>query len=175
MTVQKYFLALLMTAALSAAAPALTQRANVERGNPAPIAASAATVVPALVPYSGIAMGGDGKPLAGETGVTFLIYKEEQDGESLWTETQTVAFDSSGRYKVQLGASSSNGLPSDLFVTGEARWLEVEVAGQNPQPRLLLANVPYALKAADASTLADFRPPPTRSPDQTQKQRPLQA
>jgi hypothetical protein len=118
-----------------------------------PTAASAATVVPALVPYSGIAMGDDGKPLAGETGVTFLIYKDEQGGEPLWVETQTVAFDSSGRYKVQLGATSSNGLPSDLFVTGEARWLEVQIAGQNPQPRLLLASVPYALKAADASSL----------------------
>jgi hypothetical protein len=118
-----------------------------------PTAASAATVVPALVPYSGIAMGDDGKSLAGETGVTFLIYKDEQGGEPLWAETQTVAFDSSGRYKVQLGATSSNGLPSDLFVTGEARWLEVQIAGQNPQPRLLLASVPYALKAADASSL----------------------
>src|SRR5277367_1676392 len=62
-----------------------------------PIAASAATVVPALVPHSGIAMGDDGKPFAGETGVTFLIYKDEQGGEPLWAETQTVTFDSSGR------------------------------------------------------------------------------
>jgi hypothetical protein len=105
------------------------------------------------VPYSGIVLGDDGKVLSGETGVTFQIYKDEQGGQALWTETQTVALDPTGHYKTQLGATDPNGLPSDLFSTGEARWLEVQVAGQAPQPRVLLASVPYALKAADATTL----------------------
>ena len=64
-----------------------------------------------------------------------------------------VSFDPTGHYKVQLGAANPNGLPSDLFSSGEARWLEVQIAGQPPEPRVLLASVPYALKAADAATL----------------------
>jgi hypothetical protein len=118
-----------------------------------PLAASAPTAVPSLVPYSGVAIAGDGKPLAGETGVTFQIFKDETGGEALWTETQSVAIDSTGHYKVQLGATSPNGLPTGLFSTGEARWLEVQIAGEPAQPRVLLASVPYALKAGDATTL----------------------
>jgi trimeric autotransporter adhesin len=119
-------------------------------------AASAATAVPALVPYSGVALVGGNKNFSlgqGETSVTFLIFKDETGGEPLWAETQSVSIDAEGHYKVQLGASNLNGLPSDLFSTGEARWLEVQVAGQQPQSRVLLASVPYAMKAADASTL----------------------
>jgi hypothetical protein len=116
-------------------------------------AASAPTAVPPLVPYSGAALAADGKPLVGEAGVTFLIYKDEVGGEALWTETQTVAIDSTGHYKVQLGATNPHGLPAELFSTGEARWLEVQMAGEPAQPRVLLASVPYALKAGDATTL----------------------
>ena len=54
---------------------------------------------------------------------------------------------------MQLGAANPNGLPTDLFASGEARWLEVQVAGEATQPRVLLVSVPYALKAADATTL----------------------
>jgi len=120
---------------------------------PTPAAASAPTAIPALVPYSGAALDSKGNPLAGEAGATFLIFKDEQGGEPLWTESQTVAFDAAGHYKVQLGAANPSGLPSTLFATGEARWLEVQIAGQPAQPRVLLASVPYALKAADAATL----------------------
>jgi hypothetical protein len=64
-----------------------------------PIAASAPTAVPALVPYSGAVIAGDGKAFAAETGVTFQIYKDEVGGEALWTETQTVAIDPTGHYR----------------------------------------------------------------------------
>lgn len=112
------------------------------------VAASALTAVPPLVPYSGRAEG-----RTGQSSVTFLVFKDQQGGEPLFTESQIVSFDETGRYKVQLGAANSNGLPSGLFSSGEARWLEVQVAGRQPEPRILLASVPYALKAADAATL----------------------
>jgi hypothetical protein len=114
-----------------------------------PVATTAATVIPALIRYDGVG------PSAGKapTMVTFLIFKEESGGEPLWTEAQTVTFDPVGKYKVYLGATNASGLPFDLFNTGEARWLEVQVAGEKPQPRVLLTSVPYALKAADAATL----------------------
>jgi hypothetical protein len=119
----------------------------------APLAASAPTVVPALVPYSGVAVDRDGRALSAETGITFLIYKEQNGGEPLFTETQSVVPDSTGHYTVRLGASLSSGIPLDLFSSGEARWLEVQIAGEKPQARVLLVSVPYALKAADAATL----------------------
>jgi hypothetical protein len=131
----------------------LSVAGEAQRTPAAPAAASAPTAIPALVLFSGVAIGGDGKPVTGEIGMTFLIYKDEQGGEPLWLETQTVASDSAGHYKAQLGAANLNGLPSGLFASGEARWLEVQIAGEKPQPRVLLASVPYALKAADAATL----------------------
>jgi hypothetical protein len=119
-------------------------------GQPTPIAATAATVIPALIRYAGIAASSDKKPQAS---ATFLIFKDESGGEPLWSETQTVAFDAGGHYDVYLGATGGSGLPLDLFATGEARWLEVQIAGEKPQTRVLLTSVPYAIKASDAATL----------------------
>ncbi len=127
--------------------------ALVAQSTSTPIAASAPTAVPSLVPYSGAAIDSNLLPLAGDAAATFLIYKDEQGGEPLFAETQTVLLDRTGHYRVQLGATLANGVPMDLFATGEARWLEVQIAGHPPQPRVLLASVPYALKAADAATL----------------------
>jgi hypothetical protein len=141
---------LLLAGAVSHSPAQTTERKTAQA---TPIAASAPTVVPALVPYSGIAVGGDGKAISGEASVTFLIYKDEQGGEPFFAETQTVAVDPVGHYTAQLGASLASGIPIDLFGTGEARWLEVQVAGLPPQPRVLLASVPYALKSGDAATL----------------------
>jgi hypothetical protein len=114
------------------------------------LAASAPTSVPPLVPYSGTVNSQSGSTNAN---VTFLIYSEEQGGEPLFSETQSVAVDATGHFKTQIGATLTNGLPIDLFANGEARWLAVQIAGEPAQPRVLLASVPYALKAADAATL----------------------
>jgi hypothetical protein len=118
-----------------------------------PPAATAATVVPALIHYAGTALHTDGKPQTGEASTTFTIFRDETGGNPLWIETQLIAFDPTGRYEAHLGATSPDGLPSNLFSGGDARWLEVQVAGVAPQPRILLVSVPYALKAADAATL----------------------
>jgi hypothetical protein len=118
-----------------------------------PIAATAPTAVPALIPYGSTAIAADGKPLSNESSVTFLIFKDESGGQPVWTETQMVSPDRAGQYSVKLGASSPLGVPLEVFANGTARWLEVQIAGQKPQPRILLATVPYAAKAADATTL----------------------
>jgi hypothetical protein len=120
---------------------------------PAPVAATAATAVPSLIRYTGMVPHSNGKALAGESSITFLIFKDEKGGEPLWAETQMTVVDEAGKYNVQLGATSPSGLQSELFTSGEARWLEVQVAGSVPQSRILLASVPYAMKAADATTL----------------------
>jgi hypothetical protein len=116
-------------------------------------AAAANGVVPPMVKFSGVLTDVNSKPLTGLVGVTFSLYKDSQGGAPLWLETQNVQIDKNGHYSVMLGSTSSPGLPGNLFVSGEARWLGVQAQGQAELPRTLLMSVPYALKAADAETL----------------------
>ncbi|HEX4005661.1 MAG TPA: tail fiber domain-containing protein [Acidobacteriaceae bacterium] len=133
--------------------PTSAQTSTAITSGPAPEAAAAPTSVPALIKYSGLAFGEDGKPLGSPTSMTFLVFTDQQSGAPVFTESQDVPVDTNGRYTVELGATLPNGIPAPVFANGDARWLEVQMAGQNPQPRVLLLSVPYALKAGDATTL----------------------
>jgi hypothetical protein len=113
-----------------------------------------AAIVPRLVSFSGRATNPQGAALSGVIGATFSIYKDQYDGAPIWLETQNVEADANGNYTAQLGATKPAGLPMELFTSGEARWLGVVINGGSEQPRALLLSVPYALKAADAQTLA---------------------
>lgn len=115
--------------------------------------ASTDSIVPSLVKFTGTLADTDGKPLSGILGVSFSLYKDQTGGATLWLETQNVQADKNGHYSVMLGAASAHGLPPEVFVGGEARWLGIQANGQTEQPRVLLVSVPYALKALDAETL----------------------
>jgi hypothetical protein len=117
------------------------------------VATNTNVVVPPLVNFSGTLTDVNGKPLTGVVGVTFLLYQDAEGGSPLWLETQNVRPDSRGHYTVMLGSTRSEGLPSDIFVAGEAHWLGVQVQGEDEHPRVMLVAVPYALKAGDAQTL----------------------
>jgi hypothetical protein len=91
-------------------------------------------------------------------GITLAIYKDQYEGAPLWLEPQNIQADAKGNYTVQLGSTKPDGLPLDLFSSGEARWLGVTVNGGQEQPRVLLLSVPYALKAADAETIGGLPP-----------------
>ena len=121
-------------------------------------AAVSAAVVPSMVNFSGTLTDLNGKPITSIAGVTFYLYKDSQGGAPLWMETQNVRPDRTGHYTVMLGSSNSHGLPAELFASGEARWLGVQVQGQAEQPRILLLSVPYALKAGDAATVGGLPP-----------------
>jgi hypothetical protein len=118
-----------------------------------PAASASATEVPRLIKFSGTLLDAQDRPLAGPVGVTFALHAQQTGGAPLWLETQNVTPDAHGNYSVLLGANSANGVPAELFASGEARWLEVQVERQAEQPRILLVSVPYALKAKDAETL----------------------
>jgi len=111
--------------------------------------------VPRLVKFASTLKDELGKSRTGVVGLTFAIYKEPEGGAPLWLETQNVELDEQGRYTVLLGATRNEGLPLELFTSGESRWLAVQVnlPGESEQPRVLLVSVPYALKAADADTV----------------------
>jgi len=118
-----------------------------------PAVSGGSAVVPRLVNFSGRTTDAQGKIITGIAGARFAIYQDQYEGAPLWMETQNVNADAKGNYTVQLGATKPDGLPLDLFTTGQARWLGVSINGDEEQPRILLLSVPYALKAADAQTL----------------------
>src|SRR5580698_703282 len=117
-------------------------------GAPIAVCQDAATV-PSLIKFSGAVESASNHVI----GVTFALYKDERERIPLWIETQNVLLDDTGRFDVQLGATVPEGMPKELFASGEARWISVQPQGQPEQPRVLLLSVPYALKAADAQTL----------------------
>ena len=55
----------------------------------------------------------------------------------LWQETQTVAVNPDGRFTLLLGSTRPEGLPLDLFASGEPRWLAIHVdaSGQKASRR----------------------------------------
>jgi hypothetical protein len=124
-------------------APALAQ----------PIQPTAA--VPRLVRLNG-SFRPAGRPPETMESVTLSLYSDQTSGQALWHEIQNVVIDPDGHYSVLMGATESQGMPFDLFASGEQRWLGVQFnrPGEAEQPRVLMVSVPYALKAADAETLA---------------------
>jgi hypothetical protein len=123
------------------------------------VATNTNVTVPPLINFSGTLTDVNRKPTTGTVAVTFSLYSEQTGGAALWMETQNVQLDSHGNYTVMLGSTSSTGLPSDIFVAGEAHWLGVQVQGQSEeQPRVLLVSAPYALKAGDAETIGGLPP-----------------
>jgi hypothetical protein len=122
---------------------------------PAPQVLLPANSTPRLIKFSGELRDASGRPRTGAVALTFSIYKDQEGGSSLWTETHTVQCDDQGHYEVLLGSRQGRGMPLELFAIGEPRWLgvKVELPGEVEQPRVLLVSVPYALKASDADTL----------------------
>ncbi len=127
-------------------------------------AATASSVVPRLIKFSGVISSQTSQETQNPTSdrasarvltSTFSLYELQEGGAPLWSESQKVQLDDQGRYVVLLGATSSSGLPLDLFTSGKALWLGVQpqLSGVVEQPRVLLVAVPYALKASDSDTL----------------------
>jgi hypothetical protein len=103
---------------------------------------------PALIRFSGQTSA------TAAVALTFALYSERDGGTALWQETQNVLPDASGHYNVLLGAATEGGVPAGVFASTDARWLNVLVNGKEEGARVMLVSVPYAMKAADATTLA---------------------
>jgi len=107
------------------------------------------SVVPHLIKFSGALPGASNK--AETVDVKFALYAAQTGGEALWTETQQVSLDASGKYSVLLGSSTT--LPDSAFAQGQARWIGVTLGGEQESARTILVATPYSLKASDAETL----------------------
>ena len=97
----------------------------------------ASTEVPRLIKFSGVAKDESGNPITGVVGIQFSLHKDQQAGAPLWTETQNVQADAAGHYTALLGSASPDGVPLELFISGEAQWLGVQIQGQAERPRVL--------------------------------------
>jgi hypothetical protein len=119
---------------------------------------SCAQGVPHLVKFSGAFKNISGLTTGSVVAAKFVIYGEATGGTPLWQEVQNVQLDQQGHYDLMLGATESEGIPQDLFASGEPRWLGVQalLPGQEEQPRVLMVSVPYALEAQNAQTLGGF-------------------
>ena len=115
------------------------------------------TSVPRIVRVTSTFHPADGKPPAAVETMTLSIYAEETGGVPLWQETQTVSVNPDGRFTLLLGSTRPEGLPPDLFASGEPRWLAIHVArpgeGESARIRLLILNgvttSPAAANTAD--------------------------
>ena len=114
--------------------------------------------VPNLIRFAGTVKDANGLPRVGTLEIKFGLYASKEGGDQLWNESQVVTTDEQGGYAVYLGASEKEGIPLALFSTEKARWLGVQVQGEEEQARALFVAVPYALKAADANTVGGNPP-----------------
>jgi hypothetical protein len=135
------------------AAPARAQQ-------PASAAPAVAATVPRVMRVAGTFRPTNHLPLAEAEVVTVSIYAAEVGESPLWQETQQVRMDAEGRYSLLLGSTSAEGLPRELFASGEARWLGLHFdrPGEADPPRTRLTSVPYALRSEDADTLGGLPP-----------------
>jgi len=138
----------------SAASFAQTQTSSSSSSSSRPPSAASISV-PRLINLNGVFRPADGQPVGGVEVVTFAIYTDESGGAPIWQETQQVTPDASGRYTVLLGATQTDGVPLEVFASGDARWLGMIWArgGESQNKRSRLTFVPYAVHATDADTL----------------------
>jgi len=147
--------ALAASVVLSSAASFAQNQTSSSSSSSSHPASSASISVPRLINLNGVFRPADGQPVGGVETVMFAIYTDESGGAPIWQETQQVQPDASGRYTVLLGATQAEGVPPDVFASGEARWLGMiwSRGGESQNKRSRLTFVPYAVHAADADTL----------------------
>jgi hypothetical protein len=112
-------------------------------------------VVPHFVKFAGALKDLRNSAPNGFVATRFVVYNSSTGGTPLWQEVQNVRLDSQGHYEIMLGVTGTDGIPMELFASGEPRWLGVQplVPGQEEQPRILLVSVPYAMQAENAQEL----------------------
>src|SRR5262249_15353377 len=90
-----------------------------------PSAGASTTTMPRALLFNSTLTDHNGRALSGVVGVTFSFYKDQQGGAAVWAESQNLQLDDQGRYVALLGATQAEGLPVELFTSGEPRWIGV--------------------------------------------------
>ncbi len=85
----------------------------------------------------------DDEPLAdGQYNITFRLYNQAEEGETIWEETQEVTV-SSGVFHVELGSVD----PISILPFNTQYWVSVQLPGRDEMGRLKLSHAPYAFSA----------------------------
>ena len=99
-----------------------------------PTTTATSAIVPQLVNFGGVLSDPNGKPLTNITGVTFLLYEEQQGGPPLWMETQNVQPERNGHYAVMLGSTTSTGCPPTSLWRAKRAGSEYSRKGKRNMP-----------------------------------------
>ncbi len=84
--------------------------------------------------------------------VKLAVFDQPTGGEPLWEESHIAVPDEQGLYRVFMGAKHSEGVPVQFATGSEARWVGVQVEGEEEQPRILLAGLkPVAMGTVKSS------------------------
>lgn len=98
--------------------------------------------------------------VAGQTTmkVDFSLYSNATEADAVWSESQNVAVDTSGKFTVLLGSTDPEGIPKAIFVKGNTLWLSWRTEGQTSNAKVRLVSVPYAMSSFTADTLQGHAP-----------------
>lgn len=91
----------------------------------------------------------------GNYSIKFTLYDAPTGGGALWTRTYTALTVRNGNFQTVIGDTAGQPMLSDVFATGDTRYLEIQVLSgpgvSSPEqplvPRQQLVSVPYALRA----------------------------
>ncbi len=96
------------------------------------------SAAPDLINVQGKLSDAAGTPITGQAQITFVIFDAEVGGNELWREGPLPVTLTRGIYNVLLGSTSP--LPSAIFKSGSARYLEITVNGETLSPRQRIAS-----------------------------------
>ncbi|MDQ3366472.1 MAG: hypothetical protein M3680_13685 [Myxococcota bacterium] len=111
--------------------------------------ASAAAEVPTTVGFTARLVDDEsGEALTGSHRFRFELFDAATGGASIWFEGRQLDVEDGGALFTDLGETKPLGA---AIFSGPALWLEVTVDDKRMEPRIALATVPYAFRAAAAS------------------------
>jgi hypothetical protein len=114
------------------------------------LALAAALMLPSLVlatvwdtmHFQGILLNSDGTRVDGLKNVTFSIWDAETEGSKFWEEAKLLDIND-GVVSVELGSTT----PLSSLTGLDQYWLQIQVTGDDPMPRIKMTGVPYALSS----------------------------
>lgn len=89
----------------------------------------------------------------GTLSIVVKLYSSETATYADWQEVFTVPPDSNGNVTVEIGSTSPQKLPAELFTSNGILWVGVQIGNAAELPRTSLRAVPYALKSRDTESL----------------------
>lgn len=116
------------------------------------VCSQAVAAAPTAVAVQAVLRSAGGGPVAdGKYVVTFRLYDSADSKTELFKELHPVVPVAAGMLRVWLGAANAaKPLPTELFTTGKALFVGVQISDDPELPRAPLSAVPYALHAAHA-------------------------